>query len=205
MIALGDSHVKMYEPFAASTLLIPGATAYGLSSDQSRTGARESASDFLIEAVDQLQLFCFGEVDCNSLVWLKGMKITPFINQATDNYISFIRIFSDKPIISSVTLPPIQSYQQPPYSTRLKHPRKFVSANKRTRTNVVNLFNLKMKSLCSQSNFYFLDLTPDTVGPDGLLDMNFASRPGDPHLNPLKLAPIIERKLIEAKAFYNHQ
>ena len=129
----------------------------------------------------------------------------PFVRQATNNYINFLRIFSDKPIVSSVTLPPIQSYRQPPYSLRPNRPRYFVKANKRTRTYVVKLFNERMKKLCAESNYYFLDLTPDTIGSDGLLNMTFANRPGDPHLNPAKLAPIIERKLSEAKSFYHHQ
>ena len=203
MIALGDSHIKMFSGLIDNIISVPGATALGLAHPKSKTGARETFINALKNSREP-QIFCLGEVDCNALVWRRRQHLKTFVNKATDNYLNFIADFSSLPVICSVPLPPVESYQLPPYSNRKIKNRGRIKADKRLRTMVVKMFNLRLQKFSSLFNYYFIDLTKYTANSGGTLNMYYAKNAADSHLNHLRLQSILEPEIEQAEAFHHY-
>lgn len=184
--------------------MVPGATAYGLMNDSSKTKAGSVFKDAISAHPEYLQIFCLGEVDCNALVWRREVTIPSFVILATNKYFKFVNSFSTNPAVCSVPLPPVESYQTPPYSLRKDKSRGFVKADKQLRTEVVNFFNLRMKCLCETVNCPFLDLTPHIKNGNGTLNMKFSKNLADSHLKVELVEPIIERLLHETEGLGNY-
>lgn len=193
----------MFEGLANRLIMVPGATAYGLVNKDSKTKAGAIFSEALNAHKDSFQIFCLGEVDCNALIWKREISIPRFVVKSTNNYINFVKHNSLKPIVCSVPLPPVESYQQPPYSLRKDKPRGYVKADKKHRTQVVNFFNSRLKTLCTVISCPFINLTPHIQNGEGLLNMKFSRSPADSHLNGL-VEPILRKLLNEAKSFYHN-
>jgi hypothetical protein len=190
LIGMGDSHLDNFTFFCAATCRVSGATAYGLTNFQSETRAREAFLGFLFAYHDYIPLLCVGEVDCNSLPWKHGRTDAPelFIQQSIDHLFSFLSETKKKFILSSVTLPPVESY----HGTKI---RPWVKANKQARTELVKLYNSKLKNESAREGHFFLDITTPTTGPDGLVNQSFIQSSQDVHLSPEKLRDIVRIRL----------
>lgn len=204
MIALGDSHIDIYKPFATTLCLVGGASAYGLHNKESITKALTIFTNFLTPQSPDYVISMLGEVDCNSIAWTlsQGDKSWEgIIDTSITRYINFIKQFRFKFIISSAPLSPVERFDKLPFLTPTS-PRRSVKWDRSKRAQVVNYFNSKMKKLCIMNNIYFLDFTKETTNDSGLLNMNYAISHKDVHLDRLKMKPILTTKLKEAKVFY---
>jgi hypothetical protein len=185
LIGMGDSHLDNFSFFCAATCRVPGATAYGLVNSNSETRAREAFLGFLSAYPNYLPLLCIGEVDCNSLPWRGKIieKPSNFIHKSIDNLFSFLHETKRKFILSSVTLPPVESYKNLGI-------RSHVIANKQERTNLVRLYNNLLKRYANKLGYYYLDITTPTTGPDGFVSNSYIRSPSDVHLAADKVYPI---------------
>jgi hypothetical protein len=182
LIGMGDSHLDNFSFFCAATCRIPGATAYGLLSDQSETRAREAFLGFLSAFPDHIPLLCLGEVDCNSLPWRKSTTNKPsyYIHQSVNRLLYFIKETNRKFILPSVTLPPVDDYSE---SGNRLH----VTSSRSERTELVRLYNKLLKTNASKAGHYYLDITSPTTGLDGFVSESFIRSSNDSHLMPSKV------------------
>jgi hypothetical protein len=187
---MGDSHLDNFEFFCAATCRVPGATAYGLTNNQSETRAREAFLNFLFAFPGYIPLLSVGEVDCNSLPWKHGNTDPPesFISQSIDHLFSFLSETRRRFILSSVTLPPVESYQ----GSKI---RPWVKANKEARTALVKSYNKMLKAESTKEGHIFLDITTPTTGTDGLVNNFFTQSEQDVHLAPEKIRDIVRTRL----------
>lgn len=192
LIALGDSHVDMFTYFCFASCRIVGATAYGLVNGLSITNSRQAFLSFINSFPESIPLICVGEVDCNSVVW-KQKNYEEFIDLSVENLISFIEETKRKFIISSVILPPVDSYIG-------MHIRPLVKATKQQRTEIVKLFNNLLNQKSTKLGHYFLDITTPTTASDGFVDERYIISPKDVHLSPYKMADIIGERLSKVDA-----
>lgn len=190
LIGMGDSHLDNFTFFCAATCRVPGATAYGLTNNQSETRAREAFLNFLFAFPGYIPLLCVGEVDCNSLPWKHNNTDPPesFISQSIEHLFSFLAETGRKFILPSVTLPPVESYQ----GTKI---RPWVKANKEARTALVKLYNKRLKVIAAKEGHIFLDITTPTTGIDGLVNKFFTQSDSDVHLAPEKIRDIVRLRL----------
>jgi hypothetical protein len=190
LIGMGDSHLDNFTFFCAATCRIPGATAYGLTNPLSDTKARNAFTKFINVFANHIPLLCIGEVDCNSLPWRSNEHPSPevFIMYSVDHLFQFLDEFNRKFILPSVTLPPVESYQELSIRTH-------VSAGKAKRTELVKLYNTYLKEGCSRLGHHYLDITTPTMNVDGLIDPSFIVSPFDVHLKPHTLYDIVRNNL----------
>jgi hypothetical protein len=192
LIGMGDSHLDNFTFFCAATCRVPGATAYGLLNNNSETMAREAFKGFLDAFPKHIPLLCLGEVDCNSLPWKFGRTESPesFIYQSIEHLFTFLDEFNRQFILPSVTLPPIDAYK----GLGIRH---WVTSNMKDRTILVKLYNALLATKASEYGHRYLDITSQTVGPDGLIDKSFIISHNDVHLDPSKMYSIVRKKLDE--------
>ena len=190
LIGVGDSHLDNFTFFCAATCRIPGATAYGLANPDSDTNARVAFTNFIDSFPSYIPLLCIGEVDCNSLPWRSNKYDKPemFILSSIENLFQFLDDFNKRFILPSVTLPPVESYQELPI-------RNHVTANKKKRTELVKFYNGLLKEGCSRRGHYFLDITTPTMNVEGFIDDSFIISPYDVHLKSHKLYDIVRERL----------
>jgi hypothetical protein len=196
LVVVGDSHVDMFTYFCIASCRIAGASAYGLGNPDSLTKSAEAMSGFLAAYDKYIPLICVGEVDCNSIAWSKPDPMK-FVDDAVRNLARFISLRNRKFIVSSVILPPVDSY----IGSRAR-PR--VTSTKKQRTSLVKLFNINLKDMCDTLGHFFLDITTSTTGPDGFVDPKYIINPKDVHLSPIQMFDVIREKLDEAAGFYNN-
>jgi len=190
LIGMGDSHLDNFTFFCAATCRIPGATAYGLLNGDSETHAREAFIGFLKAFPNYIPLLCVGEVDCNSLPWKFGRTDPPefFIQQAVENLFDFLDGFSCKFILPSVILPPIDHYK----GLGFRH---WVTAGMKERTILVQLYNALLQTRAKERGHFYLDITSQTIGPDGFINKSFIIAHNDVHLDPTKMYTIVRESL----------
>lgn len=203
MLALGDSHTKMFSGLVDNIISVPGATALGLAHRHSKTNARNIFIDAL-RTSHEIQIFCLGEVDCNALIWRRSQHLKSFVNKSIRHYLTFVKEHSSFPTICSVPLPAVESYQHPPYSTRKVKNRGNIRADKVQRTLVVKMFNHRLEKFSNHYNYYFINLTKYTANAHGTLNMYYAKSAADSHLNHLRLQSILKEEIDKAKGFYNN-
>jgi hypothetical protein len=165
LVAVGDSHIDMFTYFCNATCRVVGASAMGLSNEHSLTQARRAFSSFLKTMNEFTPLICVGEVDCNSIAWKSTLSCYDAIQISINNLFTFLKEFNKSFIISSVILPPVNSYIG-------MHFRTDVAASKEARTALVKHYNKIVKERARLENHYFLDITTPTTGPDGFVAPN---------------------------------
>lgn len=187
-IAIGDSHIDMFARLCKVTCRIPGASAYGITNLNSDTRANRIISALLSTLHEYKVIISLGEVDCNSVYWMKSMSKEDYVQAAISNLSSFLSTFTQHLIISSVILPPVDDYQK-------TNMRPQVSATKLERTNLVYLFNSHLQKMCTNNNYHYLDITTPTANKQGLLRNKFMISKTNSHLNPNTIFPIIKKGL----------
>ena len=74
--------------------------------------------------------------------------------------------------------------------------RKEVKATQRERTELTTRFNGRMKAYCAEKSLTYIDLDPDSLGPDGLVDPRLLNpRSSDHHYDPAVYAELIGSRL----------
>jgi len=200
VMVLGDSHARIFRrcPLVNCIVRIAGATAYGLINTKSESNAHNVFLTALKSKSPSFTAFVIGEVDCNAMVFRKKCQ-TPkeTLERSVYNYCSFLQTIRrySRPIVCSVHLPPVEDYASNDYTDNERAPRSYVNASKAERTHLVLYFNEMMKILCKELKIDFLDYTSDIIGKDSLLDMGYSLGPGNSHLDPKKIGPIVCQKL----------
>lgn len=207
MIALGDSHIELFKNHVVTTCLVPGATAYGLANEDSITQSKDKFDSFLSINKSNYAIFCLGEVDCNSIAWIKRNDLDwrDYIIEATNRYFQYLKTVPRKVIISSAPLPGVDFYNKPPFSDRRRILRTEVTWNRKTRTLIVDAFNNRLAQLCKENKIPFITFAKETRSPDGMLDKYYSKYVEDGvniHLDPVKMGSIIADKIDQAISFY---
>lgn len=197
--SVGDSHVDMFSPFSRAMCKVPGATLWGLSKESSETKAMRAFLAFLKAIPEFNPLICVGEVDCNSLYWHKNesLSIGKYLDICMKRLKWFLSNIEKKFIISSIVLPPVDTYKH-------SRGRPHVKASKEERTDLVKVFNNSLKNLAELDDHYYLDISTPTLGKDGLVHPHFIKTVRNTHLNNRKMEVVIREKLNEYKESLSH-
>lgn len=172
---------------------ITGATAWGLSNPQSRTGAGEKVRNYLAEHDDiDLLVLVFGEVDVRD-------HIKPRANAAPNT-----------PIASHV-IPVIERYGKFLESLNIHRSRHValagcvpysvsaVSCDPHI-NDIAIVFNYYLRAMAENHGFLYLDLFTDFTGPDGALLHVFGrnpNNPAEPHLDHDAVEDVVRANLLD--------
>lgn len=193
LIAIGDSHLDMITFFTRAICRVPGATAYGLVKDDTKTNSRVAFLSFLSAFPSDIPLICVGGVDCTFLIWKKDIEPKAVVRMSIDHLFTFLKETKRKFIITSVILPPNDD-------------KRFAwnTATREQRTDIVKLFNTYLAQLSKSEGHYYLDIATPTMGPDGLVDKKYIVSPKDIHLAPIQIYDVVREKLDEAESFFSY-
>ena len=181
MIALGDSHITIFDSFVDATCMIPKASARGMSSSSSDTKDRETFLKFLKDNRGT-PIINLGGVDCTTMIYRKDMTLPRYLLVSTNRYFQFLNLSGRKFIVSSVILPIITNS---------------------TKSDLVILFNIIIRHLSEKYGHYFLDITSPIIDSKGIVKKEFINSPTDLQLNHKTITPIIERELNKNKGFWS--
>jgi hypothetical protein len=192
LVVLGDSHIHGFRGIAGYIGMIPGATAYGLANENSRTQAGNKFRSVMEKlGTKHIYLFHLGEVDCSSLSWKKQKEgIVEVIVQSCLNYIRFIRTLTGyRLIIASCPPTPVISY------LGSKGNRTSNGSVWEVRTDLINRFNLMMEAFCLGANIRFYNYHKDVCKNGIVLDNFKLPNASNPHLNPQELHKVFSKSL----------
>jgi hypothetical protein len=179
--------------FTRAICRVPGATAYGLVKDDTKTNSRVAFLSFLSAFPSDIPLICVGGVDCTFLIWKKDIEPKAVVRMSIDHLFTFLKETKRKFIITSVILPPNDD-------------KRFAwnTATREQRTDIVKLFNTYLAQLSKSEGHYYLDIATPTMGPDGLVDKKYIVSPKDIHLAPIQIYDVVREKLDEAESFFSY-
>lgn len=209
---LGDSHADVFRLIEhRGTLkrtqfnycLVRGASNMGLANPQSRTNAAEIFETYMQHIIKRKDyvVFCLGEVDCGFVIWYRAAKYQLAVQHQFElsikNYLGLLEraaVHCQQVCVTSVPLPTIKDGQDWGEVASL---RKEVTASLLDRTALTIEYNERLKEFCQQSDAYYIDLAEATLDPDSGLVKDECRNPNllDHHLDPEKIAPIIEAQL----------
>ena len=173
MIAIGDSHTIMFEPFTTSIKAVSNASMYGVMNPDSVSNSCRKFTRYLNNSNEDC-IICLGEIDCNALFWRKNLSVDEYITKAIYNLVRFLSAFKNNFIISSIIPPAIQVN-----SKRVQ--RSDISASLVERFALTEKFNKFLQLL----DYKYLDITSHLITKS--TDKRFIRTKDDPHL---KLAPV---------------
>jgi hypothetical protein len=179
--------------FTKAICRIPGATAYGLTKEDTLTNSRLAFLNFISIFPSDIPLICVGGVDCTFLIWKREIEPKAAVRISVDHLFSFLKDTGRKFIITSVILPPNDTLSDRRFSWN--------KATREQRTDIVKLFNIYLSQLSISEGHYFLDIATPTMGPDGFVDQKYVISPKDIHLAPIQIYDVVREKLDEAKSF----
>lgn len=172
VLCVGDSHSEIFSysklnlEFHSTIFFsyaVNGATATGIRNPVSKTNARNKILFYLKMIPRSVNIFTsFGEVDCGFLFWYKNqkykLKLETQVEKAFGNYVKFInyvkKIGFNSIGIYNIPLPTLDYYNPVTYKWSL---RKLVKVNIENRANVTSNFNKKLKLLCKDNGYKFID------------------------------------------------
>lgn len=214
VLVLGDSHVGVFEyisdndllsPHLLRTVMVTGATAYGLTKQDTSTHSYE----IFASAIDRYKpvdviVYMLGEVDCNVLYWLKAASQ----NQLPNNWISVGVMGVQKLVLEGKKLQPnarhvICGAHVPTVPDEMaglqEHPlRRQVIATLYARTQLVLDFNQELKQLSFELGCHYEDITEEVLDPlTKLVRSEFTVKGAlDHHLNDAAVANFWVNRLL---------
>jgi hypothetical protein len=210
---IGDSHLAAFQ-FTASNYfwlhtvfcwnIVQGATASGLANPNSKTHAFDKFKAYIGSLSEPAHmLFCLGEVDCGFVIWYRAEKYKSTVDEqfqlSLKNYIDFIKNTAEEKcgriIVNSVPLPTILDNQS---WGEIANLRREIHVSIRDRTDLTIEYNKRLRQICQDNGYSFLDLEAETLDPKTQLlkDCFRNSNKLDHHLNSNALAPHIRKKLL---------
>jgi len=174
ILALGDSHIRVFEHFFFKYLLpqyafnvtyVPGATAYGIGNVQSKTGAYSKFLESLALNNYEKIVVTLGEVDCAYTLWSHTQRtkepIDIFLDRSIERYTDFVKMLTAyAPVtVMSVPLPTVDDFTE--CDDSVSGIRKTPSVSLEERTSITHKFNNKIKESTEKILYAsFIDLSP---------------------------------------------
>jgi hypothetical protein len=207
LLFCGDSHLApiwkgykagLFGTRHARCVLVAGATARGLGNPRSATGARQKYLEALLPPAPRvIPVFLLGEVDCNSVIWLRstaaGTDPADELARSVTVYLSFLEEVLAagyrRILVLAAPLPTVEGSDHHRAHSIL---RRDITATLRERTALTRRFNQAVAEGCRLRGIDFLDLTAAWADPaTGLVADRFrASDPLDHHLDEEAAAPV---------------
>ncbi len=190
---IGDSHSNAFSDISYCCVVhhIGPATAHNLSKENSSTSSREKLLCVLRgKRKKDLIVLVFGEIDCRIHIYYQYMKngcqgtLTELIDKTISNYgraMTYLGSSGIEPIICSVVPPGPQGnvHNYPYYPSR------------EIRSDITKEFNLKLKLLCEEKGYQFLDIYSGLHDEKGFLIDAYCD--DGTHLNSKATKILIER------------
>lgn len=210
---IGDSHIKSLRHLGESGRLpntrfaccvVEGATAMGVTNPNSQTRCGPTIRAYLAE-IDPSddRIFCLGEVDCGFVIWhraaRRSLSVDSQLDRAIDNYASILTDAGDPDRVLVLGAPPPTILDGQDWG-EVANLRSEVTATLTQRTELTQRFNARLRSVCDNAGYRFIDLAAALIDPaTGVIDDRFRHRdPCDHHLNPDTTTPVLERLLRKA-------
>ena len=196
ILVLGDSHSEVFryidthnkDYFFPYVCTITGATAQGAVNINSKTNALKVFNQ-LIEKYGRRTnrlLIMLGEVDCGFLIWVRakrmGISVDEQIELSLTNLFQFIENTLNSPnnnykksdiIVAGSILPVIED------NTALEHlngGRAEADVSQELRTEKTLEYNKKLQAICIERGYNYIDITDDTMGKNGLIDIYYTRK-----------------------------
>jgi hypothetical protein len=123
-------------------------------------------------------------VDTGFVIWLRaekrGLPVADMLEQAIDRYeallVEVARVAP--PIVISAPLPTIGDGEAKGDVARVRRP---ISVSQRDRTELTLEFNRRMRRICFDRAWFYIDLDERSVGPDGLVSRHLLNRDPENH------------------------
>lgn len=207
---VGDSHTRAFQiarrytkRTLITTTIVRGASARGIGSSQSQTGAR---SQFLrtLEKVPQTHavLVCMGEVDVGHLLWRlardRDQDIQELMETSITRLMDFVSMLERRPvIIAGVTPPTVVDYRLVRGGNRL---RSELLIPWQERSDLAKSWNTELRSWCEDAGHIYLDCYDMAVDQTtGRVSELFAPvDPADHHLNHVSLGEYLGSEALPA-------
>jgi hypothetical protein len=212
ILGLCDSHGGVLEyihdrgllrPHLINCEIVGGATAYGLSNDESITQAFRKFTHAVARFADyDTMVIMLGEVDCCVAMWNRAERrqepvfeqIAPALH-GIQRLVDWLRAQGKRDIvILGSILPTVADGER---ALQLDAMRRAIGAGQRQRTELVLAFNEQLRQLAQRNGLPYLDVTEETLNrATGLVDPAFLIDGAvDHHLSQEKSAPLWAAKL----------
>lgn len=196
LYVFGDSHAGYFRfgntrDALVRVIQITGATAYGLTCDDSVSGAKRTIAR-LLRRIDRrsVVLFQFGEVDCAFSVWKRVQKngSTPDqeVHEACQHYLAFLREVRElgfSEILVATVPPPTVSGWGGWQGAAVAAFRQQIDATLSQRTECARTFNQLLRSRSSSGGYRFIDVEADYLDQQSGVVRNELVVANDLHLN----------------------
>ena len=223
ILVLGDSHSEVFRYIDTNTknyffpyvCTVTGATAQGAVNINSKTNALKVFNELIDKYAGKTNrlLVMLGEVDCGFLIWVRakrlGLSVDEQIELSITNLFSFIqntlqasnnKYQKSDIIVAGSILPVIED------NTALEHlngGRAEADISQQIRTEKTLEYNKKLEERCIERGYNYIDITEDTLGQDGLIDIYYTRKENefygdlDHHLDCNKTNTLWQRKIEE--------
>lgn len=214
ILVLGDSHLGAFEfisdydllaPNLVRTVMVTGATAYGLNKDTASTSAFQIYVDALKKnSSSDVVVYMLGEVDCNVLYWLKsatsGLPPESWILESLKGLKRLLLAGKSvnpeaRHVLTGAHLPTISDE----HIHLQTHPlRRQVSATLYERTQIVLVFNDAVRQLAEEIGCHYLEIAESILDVQSKIVRDEFRLEGviDHHLNDRMAAPLWAEKLV---------
>ena len=173
VLAIGDSHIRVFEHkffklffknFTFNITYVPGATAYGIGNEHSKTRAYVLFKESLEKSDYKKIIITLGEVDTAYTLWSIATRDEKSINEVLSLSIQRYQTFLNELIcyapvvVLSAPLPTISDLAD--CDDAIQGVRKKVNVSQKRRTLLALHFNRKIKNFCeTKSNVTFVELS----------------------------------------------
>lgn len=211
VLVLGDSHTEVFSKpelqrfFSPKHLLlvetVGGATISGLTNPNSQTQALPIFERSYKKVHPEATIIQLGEVDTGFVLWYRAEKyqisVDEMLSTCIENYRTFIQKHEgkEKTVVVSAPLPTITDDQD---WGDVASARKDVTTSQVERTLLTIKFNSAIKRYCFENNYHFIDLDPESLGSDGVVNkVLLNSDPNDHHYDEKQYVSLLVPHLAE--------
>jgi hypothetical protein len=182
VLVLGDSHSRVFHSRILRSSLkrhffnvlnIGGATASGLDNPMSKTKAYSLFSSALQQTKANKVILMLGEVDTGYVIWYRAKKYNEEVGSMLERTVTTYQGFVEKvahsgfsPVCVSTALPTIKDTAP---RGEVAKARAIITASQKERTELTLEFNRQVARFCEELGAAFIDLDPQSLGPDGLV------------------------------------
>jgi len=201
-LVIGDSHSWVFDYYNSTTKTqtfdvcsVRGATAYGLMSSGSSTGANIKYTSAIEDSNRRNIIFMLGEVDCGFLIWAHGDPDGHVFKRSLERYQSFIADYAlnkfEEIIVCAVIPPFVESYVGDKQRGK-------ADSSLLDRWHLTSLFNKCMSQWCADNGVRFISIEKDIVRNGRVLKKYCKQSPSEWHLEEAKTCPLWIKQLTKA-------
>lgn len=208
VLVIGDSHAMVFKHWAFrlgfpghyfNVTSVGGATATGLSNQESNTKAGQIFVRQLGSARGKKIFFILGEVDTGYLIWHRasraGASVEDCLRVAVKNYCELLERAPSAAKVTCISAP-LPTIRDGSVEGAVAEARRSVTATQKERTKLTLEFNARVQEYCSRNAISFLSLDDASLGEDGVVVSGLLNQnPGDHHYNQSAYARLIIKAL----------